>query len=343
MGLSSRLLVSAPSPFRAIIGRQFEASADRYEHTVTERPSTATLAPVKPEVPLQIAVGAATHVGGRPENEDAISVNDLPAVIGATDTNERGYLLAVADGMGGYQRGEVASKLAIETVQTMFAEDPGADLALLLKQAFRRANEKIYEGGLANGPSSMMGTTLVVAAIRGKYATIASIGDSRAYLARANRMTQITKDHSLVAEQVARGSLTADEARESPHRNILTHALGHKAKLDAKMPSIFELTLLPEDRLVLLTDGFFDVMPDDDLLQVVLDNPAEVAVQRLVETAVERGASDNVSAVMATVQPIRVEAPVLISAGARPSYLLPAAALVLLIVALALVLIFFVM
>ena len=309
---------------------------------MTERPTTNSLAPVKPEAPLQIAVGLATHVGGRPENEDAIFVNDLPRLTSTVESNERGYLLAVADGMGGYQRGEVASQLAIETVKTMFAEDPGADLALLLKQAFRRANEKIYEGGLANGPNAMMGTTLVVAAIRGKYVTIASIGDSRAYLARANRMTQITKDHSLVAEQVARGSLTADEARESPHRNILTHALGHKAKLDAKMPGIFEITLLPEDRLLLLTDGFFDVMPDDDLLQVVINNPADLAVQKLVDTAVERGASDNVSAVIATVQPIRIEEPVVITPSARPSFLLPAAAIVLLIVVLA-VLVYFVM
>src|SRR5262249_40657672 len=150
------------------------------------------------------------------------------------ETSEGGFLLAVADGMGGYQRGELASRIAIDTMQEMFAEDPGADVALLLKQAFRRANERIYENGLANGPSAMMGTTLIVVATRGKYATIASIGDSRAYLARANRLTQITKDHSLVAEQVARGSMTEAEARESPHRNILTHALGHRSKLDSK-------------------------------------------------------------------------------------------------------------
>jgi protein phosphatase len=224
----------------------------------------------------------------------------------------------------------------------MFVKDPGADIALLLKQAFRRANEKIYENGLASGPSAMMGTTLVVAATRGKYATIASIGDSRAYLARANRLTQVTKDHSLVAEQVSRGSMTEAEARESPHRNILTHALGHKPKLDTKMPSVFEITLLPEDHLLILTDGFFDVVPDDDLLRIVLDNPADVAAQRLVELAVERGTSDNVSAVVASVQPVRVAEPILVSAGGRPSFLLPAAAILLLIAVLAVVLFLFV-
>jgi PPM family protein phosphatase len=298
---------------------------------------TDRLALAKPEEPLRIVVGSATHVGGRPENEDAVHVSELPPIGSGLETAEGGFLLAVADGMGGYQRGEVASALAIDTVRTMFAEDPGADVALLLKQAYRRANEQIYENGLATGPSAMMGTTLVVIATRGKYATIASIGDSRAYLARANRLTQITKDHSLVAEQVARGSMTEEEARESPHRNILTQALGHRPKLDSKMPSIFEITLLPEDRLLICSDGFFDVVPDDDLLRILLEHPADVAAQRLVETAVERGTSDNVSAVVAAVQPIRVAEPVVVGAGRRPSYLLPAAAILVLIVILAVV------
>lgn len=297
----------------------------------------------KPEIPLRTLVGSATHLGGRTENEDAVEVSELPSLSNGTETTEGGYLLAVADGMGGYQRGEVASKLAIDTVREMFAEDPGADVALLLKQAFRRANEKIYENGLATGPSAMMGTTLIVVAIRGKYATIASIGDSRAYLARANRLTQITKDHSLVAEQVARGSMTEEEARDSPHRNILTHALGHKAKLDAKMPNVFEITLLPEDRLLICTDGLFDVVADDDMLRILLEYPADEAAQVLVETAVERGTSDNVSAVVAAVQPTRVAEPVPVGAGARPSYLLPAIALLVLIVVLAVVVYLFVM
>jgi protein phosphatase len=245
--------------------------------------------------------------------------------------------------MGGYQRGEVAAEMAIETVRTMFAEDPGADVALLLKQAFRRANEQIYQNGLASGPSAMMGTTLVVAATRGKYATIASIGDSRAYLVRAGRLTQITKDHSLVAEQVARGSMTDAEARESPHRNILTHALGHKPKLDSKLPSVFEITLLPEDCLLICTDGFFDVVPDDDLLAILLKSPADAAAQQLVETAVERGASDNVSAVVAAVQPARVADPVLVGAAERSSYLLPAIAILVLIAVLAAAVYYFAM
>src|SRR5579884_2067162 len=123
-----------------------------------------------------------------------------------TEETGGGLLLALADGMGGYAQGEVASRLAIETVEQMFAEEPERDTALLMKRAFRRANDAIYERSAATGEPGSMGTTLVVAATRGKYATIASVGDSRAYLARANRLTQITKDHSLVAEEVSRGA-----------------------------------------------------------------------------------------------------------------------------------------
>jgi PPM family protein phosphatase len=299
---------------------------------VTERLTVTT-----PEEPLRITVGSATHAGGRTDNEDAIDVSELPPFGSGPEATEGGFLLAVADGMGGYQRGEVASQLAIDTVREMFAEDPGADVALLLKQAFRRANERIYENGLATGPSAMMGTTLVVVVTRGKYATIASIGDSRAYLARANRLNQITKDHSLVAEEVARGSMTEAEARESPHRNILTHALGHRPKLDAKMPNVFEMTLLPEDRLLVCTDGFFDVVLESDILQILSDNPPDVAASRLVDLAVERGTTDNVSAVVAAVQPTRVVAPELVPVGGgRSPWLLPAIAAVVLIAVLAL-------
>jgi serine/threonine protein phosphatase PrpC len=262
---------------------------------------------------LKISVGFATDVGGRAENEDALHVAELQPLPSGDLAGQPGYLLAIADGMGGHQRGEVASSLAVETIREMFGEDPGADSALLLKQAFRRANERIYENGHALGEDAMMGTTLVVATTRGKYATIASIGDSRAYLIRANRVTQITQDHSLVAEQVAQGAISPEEARESPHRNILIHALGHRAKLDPRMPSVFEITLLPEDRLLLCTDGFYDVASDDDLLEVAQVGDPQNAAQALVNTAVERGATDNVTAIIASIAPSRVREQILAS------------------------------
>jgi protein phosphatase len=261
---------------------------------------TQLAAPPTIERQLDITISSATDVGGRTENEDAIAVRELEPVDLGDGQDVTGLLLVVADGMGGHQRGEVASQIAVETIQEVFATDPAGDIVPLLKQAFRRANELIHANWQGQAQSQMMGTTLVVAATRGKYATIASIGDSRAYLIRAGRLQQITRDHSLVAEQVAQGHMTPEEARDSPHRNIITHALGHKAKLDSKMPNIFEITLLEDDRLLLLTDGFFDVVPDDDLLRLTLEGDPESIASRLCSVARERGTTDNVSAIVAT-------------------------------------------
>ncbi|MGI8644625.1 MAG: PP2C family protein-serine/threonine phosphatase [Thermomicrobiales bacterium] len=250
---------------------------------------------------LVITAGSRTAAAGRLENEDAVLVLDLPALAGDAGS-EPGYLLAVADGMGGHERGEVASQLAIETLASVVRESSETDTAALLKQAFRRANEAIFADGHGDGDTGGMGTTLVTAVVRGKYLTIANVGDSRAYLLRSRRINQITRDHSLVGEQVARGKLSAEEARESPRRNILMQALGHRPKLDAKMPDIFELVLLAEDRLLLCSDGFYDVVGDDDFVSVLSSGEPELAASSLVDVAIERGTSDNVSAVVVQVE-----------------------------------------
>jgi len=247
---------------------------------------------------LQLAVGSMTHTGGRENNEDSILVQPLP---GAGGDSGQGYLLAVADGMGGYAGGEVASKLAIDLVKDLFARDQPADPALALKQAYRRANEAIYAQGAGNPEAEAMGTTLVSAVVRGRYVTIANVGDSRAYLMRANQITQVTQDHSVVGEQIQQGQITEDEARKSPQRNMLTQALGTKEQLDKRMPSIYELALLPEDRLLLCTDGFFDVLKNQDYLQLMSGDDPELAAKELTSLAIERKTTDNVSAIVLTV------------------------------------------
>ena len=248
---------------------------------------------------LRISVGSATDAAGRPTNEDAVLVTQLSESEPGTIP---GFLLAVADGMGGLEQGEVASQLAIQLLNDLFAQERPDDVALALKQAYRRANEAIYRQA-SEAAQAAMGTTLVSAVIRGKYATIANVGDSRAYLIRANQLTQVTQDHSVVADRVARGEIREDEARVSPQRNLLTQALGTHESLDRRMPSVYELTLLPEDRLLLCSDGFFDVLVDDDyLLNVSVDDPQGSAV-RLAELATRRGTTDNVSAVVVAVSP----------------------------------------
>jgi protein phosphatase len=302
-------------------------------------------AAVVAEEQLEIVTSAATHEGGRSGNEDAMAIEQLPAVGSLIGGTGGGHLMVIADGMGGYLRGEVASQMAVDVVRESFREDPAGDPVPLLKQAFRRANDQIFATGQGANPPQMMGTTLVAAVIRGKYATVASIGDSRAYLLRAGRLNAITRDHSLVAEQVEHGQISPDEARESPHRNILTHALGHRPKLDSKMPSVFELTLLAGDKLFLCTDGFYDVVTDADLQRALSETETSRAAETLVQLAIERGTSDNVTAIVASVEAERRELADILGPGQvapRSPLVAPIALAAVLLIALLAVLLLFV-
>lgn len=238
----------------------------------------------------------------RERNEDLVHFGQLENA--GVDT----YVVAVADGMGGYDRGDVASKLAIDALLERLQTIDTDDSALILKQAYRRANEEIYEGGVSQGEDNMMGTTLVAGLIRGAELSLANVGDSRAYLLRAGALTQVTQDHSLIAEQVRMGVLTADEARSSQHRNIITRALGHRERVDV---DVFELTLLPEDRLLLSTDGVHDYLEEDDIRDVLSELRPDEAPAALIERALENGSTDNLTALCVWMAPVSVlEAPV---------------------------------
>lgn len=293
-------------------------------------------------IDLKITVGAATDVGGRNGNEDSVLVRPLDPVGIGPGSTAAGFLLAIADGMGGHEGGEIASRLAIESLEASFVESATGDVASLMKTAFRKANARIYGDGdgAAAADAQMMGTTLVACVVRGKYATFASVGDSRAYLVRANRLTQITQDHTLVAQQVARGELTPEQARRSPARNQLMHALGHRERLHSSMPSIYEVTLLPEDRLFLCSDGFYDVVGDEDIVQTVLASEPVAAARALVDLATERKTTDNVTAIVLEAESTRiVVVPTAAPVGAQgSSILLPILAAIVLLVIVAVIL-----
>lgn len=289
---------------------------------------------------FNLSVGSTTSPAGRPNNEDAILVKQAPAL---SSSGGPAFVLGVADGMGGHERGEVASQLAISLLDDIFNHDAPQDIALALKQAYRRANEAIYKQGGSDAEDARMGTTLVAAVVRGKYATIANVGDSRAYLIRAKQLTQITQDHSLVAEQVAKGLMSEDQARRSPQRNVVTQALGLTETLDRRMPSIYELTLLPEDRLLLCSDGFFDVMQSEDYVTTILAQNPQDSAMSLATMATDRGATDNVSAIvlevsrsLATVQREQIGTEIAANAPRLNPLVIPIVTILILILAIAL-------
>lgn len=244
-------------------------------------------------------VGAATDPGPvREQNEDAVLVVDPTS----PEAQENGVLFAVADGMGGYRGGEVAAQMAVETLREHFFASPvpPTEVAKRLEEAFRLANERIFREWEPHGQTNLMGTTLVAAVIRGENLTVANVGDSRAYLIRARRPTQITRDHSLVAEQVEAGLLTQEEARGSAYRNVITRALGYRPKVDV---DVFELRLMSDDRIVLTSDGVHDVLSDEELAAIALSAEPERAARMLVERALEQGSQDNASAIVAWLKP----------------------------------------
>lgn len=240
-------------------------------------------------------VGARTDTGRvRANNQDAVGTwKDLPQTIAFT---ESGYLFAVADGVGGNEQGEVASALAIETLFHSYYGDDTTEVPSALKRSIRKANEAVYERGLSQSEDRAMGTTIVAGVIRGTTLTIGNVGDSRAYLFRGRtQSTQISKDHSLVAEAVRAGQMTAEEAKRSRQRNVITRALGQRQKVDV---DIFEVDLLADDVILLCSDGLNGIVEDVEMKQVVQTLGPEEAANELIDLANNRNASDNVSAVI---------------------------------------------
>lgn len=252
-----------------------------------------------------LLAGAASDAGQvREQNEDFVQLAD-PA---SPQVAQHGFLAVLADGMGGHQHGEVASSLAVETLfTTYYAGDAGGDYASAtrLKQGFKLANDQIMAqtAATAGESSKSMGTTMVATAIVGDQLTVANVGDSRAYLVRAESATQITHDHSLVAEQVKAGVMSPEEARESNQRNIITRTLGHRPRVDV---DIFEISLLPDDRVILCSDGVHGHVEPEEFVELSLHQAPENACRALIDLAMQRGSTDNVSAALVCFEPSTV-------------------------------------
>jgi len=218
-------------------------------------------------------------------NEDAVSQQLTPY----------GGIFIVADGMGGHRTGEVASQMAVEQIVEALKHQEPSPQGLI--DAFEVANESIYIAG-QRPESRGMGTTATVLLLDLPYALIAHVGDSRGYLLRDEEMIQLTQDHSWVAERVRQGLLTEEEARSHRWRNVITNALGSfpQSRVD-----LVGLKVHPGDVFLLCSDGLSGVLEDKVLSGIILTNPPEPAVAKLVRLANEWGGPDNISAVVVTV------------------------------------------
>jgi PPM family protein phosphatase len=234
----------------------------------------------------------------REGNEDS-----LGQVIPATpaQVHSHGWLFVLADGMGGHEDGEIASRLAVDTMLAGFRKIPkGVMHASLLPRLVQDANHAVYEVGHArNARGGSMGSTLVACALRFDSAVVSHVGDSRCYLFRNGRGGPLTRDHTVADEQVRLGILSPSEAAEGDGRNLLTRSLGQELFVAADTITV---NVIPGDVLLLCSDGLHGLLPHAMIEHLIHTNPAlEKAAEALVGAANQAGGHDNVS-----VQLIRV-------------------------------------
>lgn len=243
---------------------------------------------------MHIESAAVSHQGRRTNNEDAW-----------VDDSAHG-LWAVADGMGGYEGGEVASRIAADTLRWFVARNQGDDdvtwpfaidpeRALdenLLATAVKLADREIH--ARRHGRLRSMGSTVAAVMVRGRDAVVAHVGDSRVYLLRGGQLSQVTRDHSLYAEMVALGMEVPPKA-QFPHANVITRALGMKPPTQV---DVSRLPLRPGDAVLLCTDGLVESMDDPRIAEVLSTKAAPDAARALVQEALERGTRDNVTVVV---------------------------------------------
>ncbi len=224
----------------------------------------------------------------RKNNEDSLLVGE-----GRDET-----LFVVADGIGGFEAGEVASSIAVDVLKDVGPSES-------LEDAIREANRRILAAARGDARFHGMGTTVVAMRFGGTgeepIAQISHVGDSRAYLLRGGELKPVTEDHSLVAELVRSGDLTRDQASEHPQKNLITRALGADEEVDV---DTVVLPVEPGDRLLLCSDGLSDMVPEPWMLTILTSNPEnpERAVRALVSAALEAGGADNVTVVVVDVR-----------------------------------------
>ena len=238
---------------------------------------------------LELKPFGVTHAGKvRQNNEDALLVGE-----GQDET-----LFVIADGIGGFEAGEVASSLAVDVLKDLQPDEP-------FTAAIGEANRRILAAGRGDEKLSGMGTTVVAIRFGGTQrepvAEVAHVGDSRAYLMRGGDMNPITEDHSLVAELVRSGDLTRDQAAEHPQKNLITRALGADEEVDV------DTAILPVevgDRILLCSDGLSDMVSEAGISEILADSPEdpERVARGLLSAALDAGGNDNITIVVVDVK-----------------------------------------
>jgi len=232
----------------------------------------------------------------RSNNEDSVSFFQVKEENAQRD---KGCLLIVADGMGGHLAGEVASKMAVDTISDeYFKPDNWADKEKLLEKAFRTANQKIFELSNEHADYKGMGTTCTSVAVVGHTIFYAHVGDSRAYLFKNKTLMRITEDHTYVQELLKNGGISREEAESHPQRNILTNAMGTKPNMrvdTGRFIARFDMG----DRLLICSDGLYDYLTDPEIAEAMSYPSLQQSADYFIAEAKRRGGKDNITVALA--------------------------------------------
>lgn len=209
--------------------------------------------------------------------------------------NESVGLFVVADGMGGHSGGEVASEMAVKTVEEIFLDPEVPDLSpreVVLK-SYEDASQRIFDRAANESPElSGMGTTMVLCYFRNKHIYIANVGDSRCYLFAKPYLWQVTEDHSLINEQIRAGVLTPEQAQHFVGRNVITRSVGYERVVH---PDIIEREVQPGETYLLCSDGLSGLVTDAKICEILMKNSPDKVPQVCVQQAIANGGDDNVT------------------------------------------------
>ncbi len=235
----------------------------------------------------------------RLNNEDNYAIKDF----GKT------RVMVLADGMGGVEGGEVASKIAVDSVVSMLTNDLGDSIDSMdeeklkdeLSYFFSEANKNILKHAISNSELDGMGTTLTVVVIKGRRILVGHIGDCRVYLFHGSSMTQLTNDHTFAAELFRNSSITREEMRNHPGRHKLVKCLGDNSYVS---PDFYGYNIIYGDMVLLCTDGLYSVMEDSEILNCCRKhNDLEGSLNNLFEAAYKAGSEDNITALITHIIP----------------------------------------
>ena len=294
--------VLLPDVVRDLLARILGEQRDLTDATAFSQAMEAVLQELRRPKSTTLAVGCRTDVGQvRVLNEDSLFALSSMAVFRSAGVPIG--LFGVADGMGGHQAGDVASQCAVrvitqraasEMLAAAAAGEPLPNVAEWLVEAIQATNRTVYKRRMAAGTD--MGTTLVVALVVGDKATVANVGDSRAYRLSKDGITRITTDHSLVERLVATGQITSEEAAVHPQRNVIYRTIGDRPEVEV---DLYEQPLAPDEALLLCSDGLSGMVADDKMWHIwrTSASPQE-ACDRLVEAANRAGGEDNATVVI---------------------------------------------